>query len=84
LSSGYDPAFNWYAGGVMEVYGVSQCSQHPANGSITFTDIQVDDLNDRDVTPSAWNVGIASTAPACNHAVSPIRRTTTITFNPGL
>jgi hypothetical protein len=80
----YDQAFNWYFGGVMEVYGVSQCSQYPANGSIKFTDVQAYDLNDADVTPSNWNVGIASTAPACNYAVAPTTHTTTITFNPGL
>jgi hypothetical protein len=80
----YDQAFNWYFGGVMEVYGVTQCSQYPANGSIKFTDVQVYDLNGADVTPSNWNISIASTAPSCNYAVTPTTRTTTITFNPAL
>jgi hypothetical protein len=79
----YDQAFNWYFGGVMEVYGVSQCSQYPANGSIRFTDVRVYNLNNGEVTPSNWNTGIASTAPACNYAVAPTRHTTTITFDSG-
>ncbi len=80
----YDQAFNWYFGGVMEVYGVSQCSQYPSNGSIKFTGDYVYDLNGSEVTPSSWNTTIASTAPACNYAVSPTTHKTTITFNSGL
>jgi hypothetical protein len=84
LTEGYGQAFDWYFGGAKEAYGVSTCSEFPANGSITFSSIRVYDLNGVESTPSNWNVFIAGGAPACHYAVVPTMHTTTISFDTAL
>jgi len=75
-------AMNWYFGGVMEVYGVSTCSQYPSNGSITFSNIHFYDLNLNDSTPSQWNRDIGNVSPSCGYGLTASKNKTVITFNP--
>ena len=77
----YGQAFDWYFGGVKEVYFVTQCSQYPANGSISFKRVYFYDTNGVDSTPSDWNHWVAGGVPACNYQVTTSTHTTTITFN---
>jgi hypothetical protein len=79
----YTQVFNWYFGGVLEVYGVSTCDQFPANGSITFTNVLAYDTKARLVTP-VWSTDISSAAPACGYAVDATTNQTTISFDPTL
>ena len=80
-TEGYGQSFDWYFGGAKEVYGVDRCSQYPANGSITFSNIHVCDQNGTETTPSNWNVMKAGSAPSCNCGVAVSRNVTKITFN---
>ncbi|HEY9029228.1 MAG TPA: hypothetical protein VIP05_33390 [Burkholderiaceae bacterium] len=75
-------AMNWYFGGVMEVYGVSTCSQYPSNGSITFSNIHFYDLSLHDSTPSNWNKDIGNVSPSCSYGLTATTNKTVITFNP--
>lgn len=77
----YGQAFDWYFGGAKEAYGVTTCSHFPANGSITFSQIRVYDLNGVESTPSSWNQFIAGGAPACHYTVTAPTHTTTITWD---
>ena len=80
-TSAYSQLFNWYFGGVMEVYGVSACTQLPASGSITFTNVKVYDTSNALVSPT-WRSSIASTAPRCAYAVNASTNQTQLTFTP--
>lgn len=80
-TEGYGQAFDWYFGGAKEVYGVSQCSQYPANGSITFSAIHVFDQNGVETTPTTWNTMKSGSAPACNYGVAVTKNVTKITFS---
>jgi hypothetical protein len=78
----YGQAFNWYFGGVMEVYGVSACSQYPSNGSITFSAIHVYDLNLNESTPTNWNKSVGNPSPSCSYGLTATTNKSVITFNP--
>jgi hypothetical protein len=80
-TEGYGQSFDWYFGGAKEVYGVDRCSQYPANGSITFSNIHVYDQNGTETTPSNWNVMKSGSAPSCNYGVAVSKNVTKITFN---
>lgn len=80
-TSSWSQLFNWYFGGVMEVYGVGACTQLPANGSITFTNVKVYDTSGAIVTP-AWRSSIASGAPRCGYVVNASTNQTQLTFTP--
>jgi len=80
-TEGYGQAFDWYFGGAKEVYGVSSCSQYPANGSITFSAIHVFDQNGTETTPTTWNTMKSGSAPACNYGVAVTKNVTKITFS---
>ena len=80
-TASYSQLFNWYFGGVMEVYGVSTCTQLPASGSITFTNVKVYDTSGAIVTPT-WRSSIASSAPRCSYVVNASTNQTQLTFTP--
>ena len=80
-TSAYGQIFNWYFGGVMEVYGVSACTQLPASGGITFTNVLVHDVSNAIVQP-AWRTSISSSAPRCGYVVNASTNQTQITFTP--
>jgi hypothetical protein len=67
-TSGYGQVFNWYFGGVLEAYGVRNCAQYPANGSIAFTDIVASDYNFEPLSLT-WLKGITSVKPQCDYKV---------------
>lgn len=79
----YFQVFNWYFGGVLEVYGVSTCNQYPANGSVTYTNVLAYDTKGQPVMP-VWSSDISSAAPACGYVVDATTNQTTITFDPAL
>lgn len=70
--------FDWVFGGVLEVYGVSQCGHYPADRAITFSSIAVTDVNHQRLTPTwtqtQWPQ--AQGTPSCNYAVSTTPATT--------
>jgi hypothetical protein len=76
----YGQAFDWYFGGVLEAYGVTQCTHFPSNGSITFTGVKVTDVTGAQSTPANWSSFIANGAPACSFAVNASQHVTTITW----
>ena len=80
-TASYGQLFNWYFGGVMEVYGVGACTQLPASGSITFTNVLVHDTSNAIVTPT-WRPYVASGAPRCNYGVNASANQTQLTFTP--
>ena len=74
-TSGYGQAFDWVFGAVLEAYGISQCGERPATGSIAFSRIAV--LALRPPTSGgiaqrqAWDPTIIPSAPNCGYAVTP-------------
>lgn len=63
--------WNWGFGAVLEVYGVKQCSDFPANNSVVFT-VELYDQN-RDVISNPGWVGTpagAGTNPYCNYGLN--------------
>jgi hypothetical protein len=77
----YGQAFTWYFGGVLEAYGVTQCTHFPSNGSITFTRVKVYDTGGAQSTPAVWDSFIQAGVPPCNFAVNASEHKTTITWN---
>lgn len=78
----FGQAFTWYFGGVLEAYGVSQCSHFPSNGRIDFVKDKVFDLQGVQSTPSAWSQFVSGGAPACRFTVTtPSAHKTTLTWN---
>jgi hypothetical protein len=73
-------AFNWYFGGVMEVYGVFTCNQYPANGKLDYTHVKVEDLSSTIQAP-VWQTTVTSSAPPCNYVVNATTNETVITFS---
>lgn len=80
-TSGYGQFFNWYFGGVLEVYGVASCRQYPGNGSTTFNNIHVYGMNGSEITPSNWGTWVEGNAPACNYGVNATPNTTVLTWS---
>ena len=76
----YGQAFDWYFGGVLEAYGVTQCTHFPSNGGITFTGVKVFDMSGTQSTPANWSSFISGGAPSCNFVVNATQHTTTITW----
>ena len=74
-------AFNWYFGGVMEVYGVSTCSQYPSNGSISFSNIHVYGVSGSESTPSTWSKSISNVTPSCSYGLTTTKNTAVISFS---
>jgi hypothetical protein len=62
--------FNWAFGGVLEAYGIAQCSNYPSNGGIFFYNIALYDYNFNQISSPAWSgTDWASGAtPQCNYS----------------
>ncbi len=73
--------FNWGFGGVLEGYGVVQCTDYPPGGSLTIsTSLYDSNLN---LVPSPnWEVAGASssTVPQCDYAVNATGTNTTLAY----
>ncbi|MGB9233979.1 MAG: Ig-like domain repeat protein, partial [Terriglobales bacterium] len=61
--------FNWAFAGALEVYSISQCSDYPPNGSLTFSDIALYDYNFDLISSPGWSIGNYSSGltPQCNY-----------------
>ena len=77
----YGQKFNWYFGGVLEMYNVNRCTQLPASGSVSFTNIDIYDINDQLQSPT-WSPEYTSSTPQCSYKVTTTTNSTTITFKP--
>jgi hypothetical protein len=63
--------WNWGFSAVAEVYGVTQCSDWPANDSLVFT-VQVYDQNRKLISDPGWTGSPAAggTDPGCNYGLN--------------
>jgi hypothetical protein len=61
--------FNWAFGGVLEAYGIVQCSDYPANGSLTFSNIALYDYNFVQIPDPDWSITdwAQGQTPQCNY-----------------
>lgn len=66
-------------GGVLESYAVSECSQYPAAGTITFSDIVLEDEDGNSLEP-AWSTFVNSGTPECAYGVETTTATTTLSY----
>lgn len=48
--------FNWAFAGAVEVYNIAQCSDYPPNGSITFSNVALDDYNFNLISNPGWSI----------------------------
>ena len=66
-TSSYGQVFDWVFGGVLEVYGVSQCSEFPNATTEDFTNISV-----RGAAPitQPWQQMLIANSPACGYAAA--------------
>jgi hypothetical protein len=64
--------FNWAFGGVLEAYGVVQCSDYPSSDSLTFSNIALYDYNFDRVSNPGWSKPSASSGltPQCSYGGS--------------
>jgi hypothetical protein len=77
----FQQRFNWYFGGVLEVYGITHCAQYPASGSVEFSDVRFYDIGLNLVTP-VWNENTpGSITPDCDYQVSTSTHETLIHFS---
>jgi hypothetical protein len=63
--------WNWGFGAVLEVYGIGQCSDFPANTSVEFT-VQLYDQNRQLISSPGWiaDPAAAGTSPDCNYGLN--------------
>jgi len=75
-------ALTWVFGGVLEAYNISTCSQYPASGSISFTNIAVYNLNKVQIASPPWtkDYPVGSTSPQCNYGITATSAATTLVF----
>jgi hypothetical protein len=89
-TTAYGEKVPWVFGGVMEVYGVVHCAELPANGSVTFTYVDVEPISGGTPPGVPWNVwtGLnwsnwaATSQPACGLGVSGDSSDVSLSFYP--
>ena len=61
--------FNWAFAGVLEVYDVVQCSDYPANGQISFSNLSLLDYNFNPISNPGWGFDdqYSGITPQCNY-----------------
>lgn len=71
MSPAEGQTWNWGFGAVLEVYGVKQCSDFPANQSVVFT-AQLYDQNQKVISNPGWTgtPAAAGTSPDCNYGLN--------------
>ncbi|MFZ0800391.1 MAG: hypothetical protein WAM98_21605 [Terriglobales bacterium] len=71
MSPAEGQVWNWGFGAVLEVYGVKQCSDFPANESVVFT-AQLYDQNRNVISDPGWTgtPAGAGTSPSCNYGLN--------------
>lgn len=72
----------WVFGGVMEVYGVSSCSQLPASSPLTYSSIAVYNTAFTKISSTPWGADypVGSTSPQCNYNVSTTSSSVTLRY----
>jgi hypothetical protein len=66
-TSGYGQVFDWVFGGVLEVYGVSQCGEFPDAATEDFTDIST--FGTGQIT-QPWEQWLITNSPACGYSAA--------------
>ena len=67
ITSGYGQVMDWVFGGVLEVYGVSQCSEFPNATTEDFTNISV--FGTSKIT-QPWEQWLIVSSPACGYSAA--------------
>ena len=71
--------FNW-ACAALEVYSVSQCSDYPPNGSLTFNSLALYDANYGQIAAPSWSHWSVTYTPQCNYGVQAGGTTATLDY----
>ncbi|MBX9297884.1 hypothetical protein K5M33_03375 [Chromobacterium vaccinii] len=82
-TSNYGQSFNWAFGGVLEVYGVANCQNYPADGVISFSSIQLLDINKQIISNPAslaWSANILQQGGGCNYHAAASAATTALSY----
>jgi hypothetical protein len=66
-TSSWGVALNWVFPAVLEVYGVSTCSDLPASGSLTFAEQNYVTVSGATGTSAGWQLGLGSVTPSCGY-----------------
>jgi len=66
---GEGQTFNWAQSGALEVYEISQCSDYPPNGSITFSKVALYDNTFTRIANPGWSITdyFDGLSPQCNY-----------------
>ncbi|MBS0432614.1 MAG: hypothetical protein JSS21_09465 [Proteobacteria bacterium] len=67
VTSGYGQVLDWVFGGVLEVYGVSQCSEFPNAANEDFTNISA--YGTSKIT-QPWQQWLITNSPACGYSAA--------------
>lgn len=77
--------FNWAFAGALEVYSVSQCSDYPSNGQLTFSNVALYDYNLNQIPNPNWSKSITpDLTPACGYAAKAAATQVTLDYLPGV
>jgi len=77
----FQQRFDWYFGGVLEVYGVTSRAQYPASGSVELSDVRFYDIGLAPVAP-LWNENTPGrVTSACDYQDSTSTHETLIRFS---
>ncbi len=76
--------FNWAFAGAVEVYYISQCSDYPANASISFTNLALYDDNFSQIASPAWSFDnwYSSLTPQCSYGGQETATQATLDYAP--
>jgi hypothetical protein len=66
-TSSWGVALNWVFPAVLEVYGVSTCSDLPASGGLTFARQTYTTVSGASGTSAAWQLGLGAVSPSCGY-----------------
>ncbi|MFB0826480.1 hypothetical protein ACEU07_14465 [Chromobacterium violaceum] len=82
-TSNYGQSFNWAFGGVLEVYSVANCQNYPADGALSFSNIQLLDINKQIISnPAAlaWRANVLQPGGGCNYHAAAAKTVTTLSY----
>ena len=77
--------FNWAFAGVLEAYGIAQCSDYPPNGSLTFFNVALYDYNFVQVSDPNWSVTdwAPGQTPQCDYGAQVAATQVTLNYGTG-
>ncbi len=81
-SSSDGQTFNWAFGGVLEAYNIAQCSDYPPNGSLTFSNLALDNDNFQLISAPAWSATYwaSGATPQCDYNVTTTATSVTLQY----